>query len=127
MIATYRLYHVFELGTLSSADLEVSCCQNIDSVANSNKMVNIRSGHGNCRVKCPMSCFVTPFEKLRAVPAWIQIKSLAEKVKTGTAVPADYIIVPDYERPIGELIFQLRQPCAKRGQRKERWERMPIK
>ena len=105
VIATHRLYHVFELGTISSADLEVSCCQNIGNVANDNKMINILSGQGSCRVKCPMSCCVVPLEKLGAAPVWIQRKLLAEKVATGTAVPADHIIIPDYERRVGGRSF----------------------
>ena len=44
VIVTHRLYHVFELGTVSSADLEVSCCQNIGNIANNNKMIDILSG-----------------------------------------------------------------------------------
>ena len=30
---------------------------------------------------------------------------MAEKVTTGTAVPADHIIVPDYDRRVGKLSF----------------------
>jgi hypothetical protein len=105
VIATHRLYHMFELGTISSADLEVSCLQNIGNVANDNKMINILSGQGSCRVKCPMSCCVVPLEKLGAAPVWIQRKLLAEKVTSGTAVPADHIIIPDYERRVGERSF----------------------
>ena len=115
MIVTHRLYHVFELGTISSADLVVACCQNIGNVANDNKMINIISGQGGCRVKCPMSCCVIPLEKLGAALVWIQRKLLAEKVTTGTAVPTDHIIVPNYERQVGDLSFQLRQPYTKRG------------
>ena len=52
-----------------------------------------------------MSCCVGPLEKLGAAPVWIQRKLLAEKVTSGTAVPADHIIIPDYERRVGERSF----------------------
>ena len=69
VIATIRLYHIFDFGTCSLAKLDVPCRQNIGNVANDNKMNNILSGQGSCRVKCPMSFCLVPLEKLGDPPA----------------------------------------------------------
>ena len=105
VIATNRLYHIFDLGTFSIAKLDVSCRQNIGNVANDNKMINILSGQGSCRVKCTISCCMVPLEKLGDPPAWIQRKLLEEKLAAGTAVPTDHSIVPDFDRHVGNLSF----------------------
>ena len=68
IIIAHRLYRVFGLGVISIAKLEVSYCQKIGNVANNNKIINILSGQGSCRVKYQMSCYMVPLENLGDEP-----------------------------------------------------------
>ena len=107
VIVTNRMYHVFELGTFPLSELNVLCLQNIGNLANDNKMINILTGQGSCRVKCPMSCCTVPLENLGDPPKWIQRKLLDEKVAAGTDVLVDHTITNNFPQRVGDLSFSI--------------------
>ena len=71
------------------------CLQHFGHVSNDNKMINILTGQGSCRVKYLISCCMERLENLDNPLEWMQRALLEEKLLAGTATPEDHIIIPD--------------------------------
>ena len=84
--------HKFDLGRFTISESGVMCLQNFGHVSSDNKIINILTGQGSCRVKCPMPCYMACPEKHGNPLEWIQRALLEGKVKTKTDKDEDYII-----------------------------------